>query len=225
MSTRAEVLWGIVAVVMIALFTSSVFDASSAERRAIRWETEAGMRLQARRGVEANYAVLDVEYQKVVSENVVLRELVDDTNEEMSVVQLEAGQRIDSLVARVEEVAGDSVATIAWADSLVTAHGEETYSLEVRLSAALTYIEHDDEQHIKDAALDFLHAQADELLHMQIVALENASGSWQDAYRAGWLSRIADNPKLVVVSVAAGIGLCVAFCPEDPQVAGAYLMR
>ncbi len=212
MSQDMKVFLGLVAVVMIALFTSSVFDASSAERRAIRWETEAGMRLQARRGVEANYAVLDVEYQKVVSENVVLRELVDDTNEEMSVVQLEAGQRIDSLMARVEEVAGDSVATIAWADSLVTAHGEETYSLEVRLSAALTYIEHDDEQHIKDAALDFLHAQADDLLHMEITAWQNASASWSDAYRAGFLQRIVDNIELVAVSAGTGAVACLVFC-------------
>ena len=212
MSKDMKVFLGLVAVVMIALFTSSVFDASSAERRAIRWETEAGMRLQARRGVEANYAVLDVEYQKVVSENVVLRELVDDTNEEMSVVQLEAGQRIDSLMARVEEVAGDSVATIAWADSLVTAHGEETYSLEVRLSAALTYIEHDDEQHIKDAALDFLHAQADDLLHMEITAWQNASASWSDAYRAGFLQRIVDNIELVAVSAGTGAVACLVFC-------------
>ncbi len=202
----------IAAFLFIAMLARAQFNASGAELRATRWEGVADARLQQRRGVEANYAVLDAEFQKVVAENVELRELVDDTNEVMSAVQLEAGQRIDSLVARVEEVAGDSVATVAWADSLVTAHNEETHSLEVRLSAALTYIEHDDEQHIKDAALDFIHAQADELLHMEIEAWQNTSGSWQDAYRAGWLSRLADNPKLVVVSASVGAVVCLVWC-------------
>ncbi len=225
MSKDMKVFLGLVAVVMIALFTSSVFDASSAERRAIRWEAEAGMRLQARRGVEANLALMADAYEELVGETLTLRDSVKATSDLMAEAQLEAGRRADSLVARVEEVAGDSVATVAWADSLVVAHREEVRAVETRLAVTMTMNEALWRRIEQSDAIIEQHIEANALLRMEIEAWQNASGSWQDAYRAGWLSRIADNPKLVVVSVAAGIGLCVAFCPEDPQVAGAYLIR
>ncbi len=212
MSTRAEVLWGLVAVVMIALFTSSVFDASSAERRAIRWETEAGVRLQARRGVEANLALMADAYETLVGETLTLRDSVKATSDLMAEAQLDAGRRADSLVARIDSVAGDSVATIAWADSLVLAHREEVRAVETRLAVTMTMNEALWRRIEQSDAIIEQHIEANALLRMEITAWQNASTAWSDAYRAGFLQRIVDNLELVAVSAGTGAVACLVFC-------------
>ena len=212
MSKDMKVFLGLAAVVIIALFASSVFDASSAERRAIRWETEAGVRLQARRGVEANLALMADAYETLVGETLTLRDSVKATSDLMAEAQLEAGRRADSLVARVEEVAGDSVATVAWADSLVVAHREEVRAVETRLAVTMTMNEALWRRIEQSDAIIEQHIEANALLRMEITAWQNASASWSDAYRAGFLQRIVDNLELVAVSAGTGAVACLIWC-------------
>lgn len=212
MSKDMKVFLGLAAVVIIALFASSVFDASSAERRAIRWETEAGVRLQARRGVEAYLALMADAYETLVGETLTLRDSVKATSDLMAEAQLEAGRRADSLVARVEEVAGDSVATVAWADSLVVAHREEVRAVETRLAVTMTMNEALWRRIEQSDAIIEQHIEANALLRMEITAWQNASASWSDAYRAGFLQRIVDNLELVAVSAGTGAVACLIWC-------------
>jgi hypothetical protein len=111
----------------------------------------------------------------------------------------------DTLVSRVEAVAGDSTAVVALVDSIVVAKDQEIFALEVQLSVVLT----------ENAALWERETLGKEVitgleatvraLHLELTAANNRGDAWEKAASPGFALKWGSRSGLI----AAGVGLAI----------------
>ena len=201
-----ELLGGLIVCLVLAI-ALGVMRVRQADAKAAASQAVADDAARERVAVEAVLADMAAGYEALTDTVEVLRDSVDATMATMGRVYREAGARTDSLIARIEEVAGDSVATVAWADSLVASHAEETHALEAQLSVSLTL---NDTYARGLARADAILAQqldANELLRMEVTALRQTVAAWQAVARPGLWVEIRDHAALI--GGALGLGTIV----------------